>query len=178
MNILNLFKPRYTVLGEQDLATVRLVLLAAVFLYVLLIGRGDFKTLAFVGGFLAVAIGIYVATRIWPAPNVSRRVLGIVADVAAITTVLFLSSEGAAFAGAYLFVIFGHGFRFGRIYLHLSQLLCIVAFELVFWLVPWWGHELSTFIGWLAAIVILPFYVSRFAERMKATHLETEQALK
>jgi hypothetical protein len=60
----------------------------------------------------------------------------------------------------------------------LSQLLCVAGFLTVFNLVPWWGSEPMYFLGWLMALIILPFYVSEFSERIKAARLEAQQALK
>jgi len=86
-------------------------------------------------------------------------------------------NDGALFVGVYLLFIFGNGFTYGIFYPHLSQLPCMAGFMLVIALVPCWGREMQISLGWLIAIIVLPFYVSQFAERMKAAHFKAEQAL-
>jgi two-component system sensor histidine kinase RpfC len=180
MNIIPSPKTAFAVQEEQSQATVRLVIVGIGLAYAVwyAMGRGNFNIVGLLGAYLAVAIGIYAAIRLWPTRSIARSIFGMVVDVAAITGVLFLGSAGAVVVGAYLFVIFGNGFRFGRIYLHLSQLLCVAGFLIVFNLVPWWRNDQFYFVGWLIALTVLPFYVSGFAERIKVARLEAEQALK
>jgi hypothetical protein len=58
---------------EQSQAALRLVILAPVLVYAAwyVMGRNDLKVVAFLAAYLAVAIGIYVAGRLWPASNAS-----------------------------------------------------------------------------------------------------------
>lgn len=170
----------HAVQEEQSQSIVRLLIFGLGFLFAVFdVNPGHANVIAFFAGFLAVAGGFYAAIRLWPAPNVSRRVLSTVADAVAITVGLFLAGDtGAVFVGIYLFVIFSHGFRYGRIYLHLSQLLCIASFISVCILVPWWRTNLDTAVGWLIALIVIPFYVSQFLELMRDARLKTEQALK
>ena len=52
-------------------------------------------------------------------PAVRRRFLGMVVDNAVTTYCLIrLGEGGAVIIGVYLFITFGNGFRYGRIYLH------------------------------------------------------------
>lgn len=172
----------------QDLALVRGSMVWCLLSYVvyaaLLNGRNGAKQIAFLlaaylAAYLAFAIATYVATRLRPAVNVSRTVLSTVVDAAAITGVLILAgNDGALFVGLYLFFIFGNLFTYGRFYLHLSQLLCIVGFLLVFMLVPLWGHAPSVALGYLVALIILPLYVSTIFDRVKAEQAKAVQALK
>jgi two-component system sensor histidine kinase RpfC len=80
---------------------------------------GDDKLLLLgLAGFFMLATGIFVAIWIWPAVNVPRRALGILADAAAISFALFLAGEsGVGLVSFYLLIIFGNGFRYGRRYL-------------------------------------------------------------
>ena len=181
MNTIPSPKTQLAVREEQSQAIVRLVIFGIVFAYAAwyAMGRGDLKIVMFLAAYLAVAMGIYAAIRLWPAANATRRMLGIVADATVITVALVLTGrDGAGFVGVYLFVIFGNGFRYGRIYSHVSQLLCLAGFVLIFILVPWWGHEPYYFLGWLVALILLPLYVSQFTERLKVARKEAEQALK
>jgi two-component system sensor histidine kinase RpfC len=91
------------------------------------------------GEVLAVAVGFFVfavalALRILTAPHISvaRRFLGMIADNAVTTYCLIRMGEGAAVVlFVYLFITFGNGFRFGRVYLRACQLMNLAGFTLV-----------------------------------------------
>src|SRR6266480_5437473 len=124
---------------------------------------------------LAVAVGFFLFSvaltlRILTAPRVSvaRRFLGMVADNAVTTYCLIQVGEGGAVVlFVYLFITFGNGFRFGRVYLHVCQVMSIAGFALVLWLSPFWSLHLGIGAGFLLSLVILPFYVGQLAERIK-----------
>lgn len=173
--------------AELELAIVLIVLVGLVTLYICwLVSRRappvverDRVLLTGLAGWLILAIGIFAAIRIWPAANVPRRVLGTVADAGVITFGLFLAGEsGVLFVGAYLFIIFGNGFRYGRAYLYLCQLLCLMGFMLVALKVPWWRHEPGVALGWMVSMLVLPFYVSAFVAHLNAARVRAEEALK
>lgn len=173
--------------SELEQAIVRIVLLLFVTLWVWSLGglrvlpavEHDTILLTGLAGWLSLAIGIFAAIWIWPAANVPRRVLGILADAGTITFGLLLAGEsGASFVGVYLFIIFGNGFRYGRAYLSICQILCLMGFMLVAIMVPWWQHEWGVVLGWMFAMIVLPFYVSVFVVRINAARVKAEEALK
>jgi two-component system sensor histidine kinase RpfC len=141
--------------------------------------HGSIISLTGLAAWFAVAIGIFASIRIWPAPSVTRRVLGMLADVGAVTFALILTGEsGVVLVGAYLFIIFGNGFRFGRVYFHVSQIFSLMGFVLVLLMAPWWQHELVVGMSWLLWMIVLPFYVGVLAERINQARLRAEEALK
>jgi two-component system, sensor histidine kinase RpfC len=128
---------------------------------------------------LILAIAILATIWIWPTTNITRRLLGMLADVGAITFGLFLAGEsGAVFVGAYLFIIFGEGFRYGRAYLFACQFLSLTGFMLVVVGVPWWQGEMAVAEGWIVSMIVLPFYVATLAERMNVARVKAEAALR
>ncbi len=131
--------------------------------------------------FLVFSIGLFVAICILPAPNVFRRVIGMVADAVTTTFCVHLSGDaGQAIFGVYLFITFGYGFRFGRKYLFACQALCIVGYGFILLLDPayreahpgaWWGS--------LLALIVLPIYVSTLLKKIedaKARAVEANKA--
>ena len=75
-----------------------------------------------------------ITLRILQAPGISkaRRILGIVVDNAVASYGIFVLGEGGAVIfGTYLFITLGNGFRYGRFYLHLSQVLSVTGFAFV-----------------------------------------------
>jgi two-component system, sensor histidine kinase RpfC len=109
--------------------------------------------------------------------SVFRRILGMVADNAATSYCLMRMDEGGAvILGVYLFVTFGNGFRFGRLYLHASQVLGLVGFALVLTFSPYWSKHLPIALGYVIAMVVLPFYVGVLAERINEARKRADEA--
>jgi two-component system sensor histidine kinase RpfC len=180
----NFLKPQFPMSAEQEQAVVRITIGGMALAYVALLflrDRYGGNPTAFLvaAGYLAFAILVYVATRRRSAASVPHRMMGATVDITIFTYLLSATGDrGAVFVGAYLFIIFGNGFRFGRSYLHTCQVLSIAGFMLVLARVPWWHNNTFAGLGWLIALIVLPFYVSAFAERMREAHLKTGQALK
>jgi two-component system sensor histidine kinase RpfC len=127
----------------------------------------------------AASLGLLLAIWIWPAPSVTRRVLGIVADVGALTFAPFLMGEsGVMVVGLYLWLIFSYGFRYGRAYFRVAQIFCLVGFVLVLSMVPWWQHELLVGLSWLMSMIILPSYVMMLVEYLRLELRRAKDALK
>lgn len=109
--------------------------------------------------------------------SIVRRYVGVVADNAVTSYCLFRIGEGGAvILGVYLFVAFGNGFRFGRSYLHASQALGLIGYSLVLYLSPFWSQHLAIGIGFLIAMIVLPFYVAHLAERLKEARKKADDA--
>jgi two-component system sensor histidine kinase RpfC len=101
------------------------------------------------------------------------------ADAGTITFGLFFADEsGVVFVWAYLFIIFGNGFRYGRAYLLICQALCLTGFLLVAVMVPWWQHERGVVLGWMLSMIVLPVYVSALGMRINAARMKAEEALR
>jgi two-component system, sensor histidine kinase RpfC len=138
----------------------------------------DAGLLPFVSSYLAAAIVIVLAIWALPAKSVTRRILGIFADVSAATWGIWVMGEGGAvIVGVYLFFILGNGFRYGRLYLHVTQALSIVGFAVVILSGSWWKEHMSAAVGFFYILLVIPFYVGVLAERMKAALLDAQQAL-
>jgi two-component system, sensor histidine kinase RpfC len=177
---------RFRVELEEALLRIALLGLITLFLWGHISGSGaalaehDKILLTGLAGWLILAIGIFAVIWTWPAANGPLRLLGMVVDVGAITYWLFLAGEsGAVFVGAYLFIIFGKGFRYGRAYLFACQILSLVGFMgVVVAGAPWWQDEMAVAAGWIVSMIVLPFYIATLAERMNAARVKAEEALK
>ena len=63
---------------------------------------------------------------LWPGVNHERRCVGVFLDIAAVTVIIVMADEtGAVFAGLFLWIPIGNGFRFGRWYMHYAQVLSL-----------------------------------------------------
>jgi two-component system sensor histidine kinase RpfC len=100
-----------------------------------------------------------------------------VADNAVTTFCLMQMGEGGAVViGVYLFITFGNGFRYGRRYLHVCQILGVIGFASVLALSDFWSHHVAIGIGFLIGLVILPFYVGVLAERIEKAKKRADDA--
>lgn len=125
----------------------------------------------------AVALALHILA-VGENTNVSlRRIVGIFADNAVNTSFMLVMGEGGAIVfGVYLFVAFGNGFRYGRFYLHLSQVLGVLGFAVVLTLSDFWSKHVAVGMGVLAAMIVLPFYVGVLAERIKEAQRKADEA--
>ena len=172
---------------EQSLLRVSIPALAAVWLLVEMsyaggLGPGQWRGLWVALGFLAFAVALIVHILATgdqrPRVTLARRFLGIFADNAVNTYFMLVMGEGGAVVvvGVYLFVTFGNGFRFGRLYLHLCQVLALIGFTTVLYFSSFWSQHLAVGIGFLVAMVVLPFYVGVLAERITEAKRRADEA--
>ena len=168
--------------AELEQAYLRVLIVAAIVVYVACfamathsIGAG---TLLFVLAYFAAALVIVLTIWAWPVKSTSRQILGIVVDVGALTWGLWALGEGGAVVvGAYLFFTLGNGFRYGRLHLHITQSLSVLGFAFVILSVAWWREHMAVAVGFFYILMVIPFYVSVLAERMKAALWNAQHAL-
>ncbi|MDQ2962756.1 MAG: hypothetical protein M3R31_06300 [Pseudomonadota bacterium] len=131
----------------------------------------------FFAAFVAFSLAIVLWNIASGRTSVLRRLLGIFADNTIITYFMLLIAEGGALIYCfYLFVAFGNGFRYGRAYLHVSQILAIVGFALVLWVSDFWSHHLAVGLGMFLAMAMLPLYVGMLAERIEKAKKRADEA--
>ena len=127
--------------------------------------------------FSLFSIGLVVRILVSGGDSVFRRILGMVADNAVTSYCLMRTDEGGAvIIGVYLFVTFGNGFRYGRRYLHVSQAMSLVGFASVLVFSPFWSKHLPIGMGYLIAMIVLPFYVGVLAERINEARKRADDA--
>jgi two-component system sensor histidine kinase RpfC len=170
--------------SEHEQALVRIALSTAILIYLAsadAFGHGSTRApilvYTLIGLFLAVAVGVFVEICRRPEACPRRRYLAMAADNAAITTCMYLTTDmGAPLFGVFLFVTFGNGFRYGRRYLFVSQVMAIAGFCAVLWLNPYWHDQFALGVGLLFSMVILPLYVSTLLTRIHKAREAAEAA--
>ena len=169
---------------EFEQAVLRVVLVGLVYVYVLWTVHRDGSftgtDLEFVtvgAGFVSLAVLLLVRVLASGGRSTLRRAIGMIADNGATTYCLIRMDEGGAFVlGVYLFVAFGNGFRFGRPWLHASQALAIAGFLTVLWLSPFWSQHIVVGMGFMVAILVLPFYVGVLSQRITEAKRRADEA--
>ena len=170
--------------SEHEQALLRIVIVALVLTYMAVFHgwrnnwtTNDVEIVQVLGGFLVIAIGIFCAICVFPAPNVPRRLVGMLADVAGCTWYMSVAGEYGFFViGIFLFITFGNGFRYGRKYLFGCQLLSILGLVNVLLYVPYWEERSIAGIGLLIALTVLPLYVSTLLKRIQEARERAEEA--
>jgi len=122
---------------------------------------------------LLVLLWIYLVPRLSPA----RRIIGMILDVVFISFAMFATGEmGSPLFGAYLFLIFGFGFRYGNKYLFSSALLSLLGFAFVMNSTDFWKANTTLSVGVVITLVILTLYASMLIARLKKAVEEAKAA--
>jgi two-component system sensor histidine kinase RpfC len=171
---------------EQEFkqAKLRVIIVAAILAYLLwyllrdgVLEPSEYGVLNVTVGFLIFSV--LLTLRVLAAPQVSprRRFAGMIGDNVVATYFLSQMGEGGAvILFVYLFITFGNGFRFGRYYLHVCQLMGLAGFSLVFVMSPFWSQHYWIWLGFWLALVILPFYVGTLSEHIKKERKRADEA--
>jgi two-component system sensor histidine kinase RpfC len=169
---------------ELEQAGLRVGIVAAILGYLLwhvmddgTIAASEFEVLAVTILFLLFGVALVWQILSNPETSVRRRLLGMFGDNAVASYFLFQMGEpGAVILGVYLFITMGNGFRFGRSYLYVCQIMGLVGFSIVLWVSPFWSQHLRIGVGFLIALGIVPYYVGMFAERIKKERKRADDA--
>ncbi|HTP46464.1 MAG TPA: hypothetical protein VMQ50_06055 [Casimicrobiaceae bacterium] len=165
--------------SEHEHAMARIVIAAAVLGVMLWRHSIVSQLLMLLAAYLVLALAIFACICVWPAPNVVRRVIAMLADVGTVTVVMFLTTEiGFLMIGVYLFITFGYGFRYGIRYLYACGLLCVAGFTTVLNYAPYWQPHLTAGICFMVALVILPSYVAHQLRAIQLKKARAQQALR
>lgn len=112
-----------------------------------------------------------------PKVNVIRRFIGIFIDAFLVSyALLHLGEIGAPLFGSYLFITFGHGFRYGNKYLFTSAAVNVIGFIIVLSYSDYWKNHLLLGYGIILAIIVLSAYVSLLIARLQTAVSEAKAA--
>ena len=89
---------------------------------------------------------------------------------------LFTGKIGAPLFGVYLFMTFGHGFRYGNTYLFTSAILSTFGFSIVMVFSEYWQEQKALGFGIILAIIVLSIYVSSLISRLQKAISEAKAA--
>lgn len=169
---------------EHEQALIRIGVAFVIYAYLLAIpiDGGDhdlvvrWVTVIFVADLVA-ALAILAHIVHAPAVNPRRRLVAIVVDSLAPTSTMLVGGPSAsALYPMLLWIILGHGFRYGRPYLWACAGLSLVLFGLVVLLSPAW-REIPALAGALvASLLILPIYFAILLRKLTNAIARAEEA--
>ena len=169
---------------EKEQATLRIVGILIVCVYVLTLGHGgaipiDNVYRVILYGLPSVVISILL--KLFAEFDISkdylRRYSGIVADVSIVTIYMYLLSEyGAPLFAIYLWVIIGNGFRYGGRYLAVSALLSIIGFTVLVNINSFWINSGPFVVTGFVLLIVVPLYVEALLKRLNEEKERAELA--
>jgi two-component system sensor histidine kinase RpfC len=170
--------------SEHEQALLRLVISIIVlgYLYISAISDGfvsasERPAVILAAMFVLFAVAIFIGIVIRPGVSVTRRALGMVADMSATTYCMYLSGEvGAPLYGVFLWVTFGNAFRYGLKYLYAAMTLSVVGFLSVLITSDYWGLHKTLGVGLMTALVVLPVYIAVLVRRLNEALKHSEEA--
>ena len=124
------------------------------------------------------AASAIIAHILWrPGVSPTRRVLGMLVDVGGIGASMLVGGVSAsAFFPLLLWIILGHGFRYGRPYLIAATGTSVVAFALVLAISPEWRQMPYIGVGLLLALIMLPAYFAVLLTKLTHAIQRAEEA--
>ena len=118
-------------------------------------------------------LGLWLHHRLFPRHTFWRRAVALPLDVLAGSYELHIGGAATAWVfPAYLWIIFGNGFRFGSGFLLAAMALSIVSFAVVAETTQFWIHAGSMATGVIVGLIVLPLYALALIRRLSiATRL-------
>ncbi len=127
--------------------------------------------------FLLLATGLTLSILWTGTSSIVRRLAGAWVDITGTTLFMALTGEvGVMLVGVYLWVTFGNGFRYGKLYLFHSQILSIVGFAITTQLNSHWDEHQAISYSVMLMLIALPIYVSALITRMTEARQKAEDA--
>eukprot|EP01037_Dinobryon_pediforme_P015272 gene15272-15423_t len=107
----------------------------------------------------------------------SRKIIGILVDTAAITGCLAVGGEYFTIGYTlYLWVIFGNGLRFGNSYLMLAMVTSLIGSAYAISANAFWSAHPYVVGGLLSGLIMLPIYAFRLVKKLSAALAAAEEA--
>ncbi|MEK0082209.1 ATP-binding protein [Benzoatithermus flavus] len=170
--------------SEHEQALIRIGVIVGMYGFVLLMPHDPLEhqrvlrgsTLVFALG-LTSSLAVLAHTLIRPAPLPWRRFVAILIDTFGVNGALFVGGSAAsAFYPLLLWVILGHGFRYGRIYLIAAAGTSLVLFGGVIALSAEWRANPVLAGALIASLVVLPAYFAVLLRKLTDAIGRAEEA--
>ncbi len=161
--------------SEHEQALVRMVLVSLISVWLFAFGITE----AYIGCavYLLVSLLLLIWIIVSPEINPARRMIGVVGDMVAISSALYLGNEYAAILLAvYLWVITGNGFRYGIRYMLVATLLAGGGFIAVVLLSPFWQQHPWFSSAILLTMIVVPLYMATLIKKLHHAIALAEEA--
>lgn len=162
---------------SQGIVRFGLVTCVLVLLTILVAVQGESAEAGYRRAMTMVA-GYWVFSAVWIVwlwrtnrPSNLRRCLVLIADLVACSYTMYTAGElGAFFYPVYLWIIAGHGIRYGPRFLLAGMVIAVIGFGTVLTFTPYWQQARLTGAGLLMGLVILPLYQLMLLRRLQSVN--------
>ena len=170
--------------SEHEQAIIRFVIVfvAATYFFIISHSTGfsvdDYHySMAVVTGYLILSVVYIALILISPAKSDLRRLAAMATDFSVLSALMHFGGEaGSPLYLLYLWINFGNGFRYGVNYLAISTGVSMAGFLAVILTTPYWSSQPYLSAGLLAALLILPGYVSTLIRKLTLAKALAEEA--
>jgi two-component system, sensor histidine kinase RpfC len=172
--------------SEHEQALVRLIIAALILVYllgVLSVPGGVEKPAGLVwAGRVILAetvlgLGLVIAIIARPAPNNTRRLIGMVADYSTLAAMMILYDRALApLYVVYLWVTIGNGLRYGPQFLAIAIAMSGASYLLVVTQSPYWAENQALAYGLLLGLLAIPAYLSSLLRALTKASDEARRA--
>ncbi|HET6469092.1 MAG TPA: ATP-binding protein [Geminicoccaceae bacterium] len=170
--------------SEHEQALIRVGFAGFIAIYILLLPADTPDRAAVVAGGLWVSLVSLVASLLLvahivarPDVNPVRRLAGMVIDTIGLNALLFLGGMATApFYPLLLWVILGHGFRFGRLYLLAAAATSVLLFAGVISFNREWREHPALGVALMIGLFVLPGYFAVLLGKLRVAIQRAEEA--
>jgi len=172
--------------GERDQAKLRLIInpiiIAYFYIYYLYTGvpLNNIHTepvVSLVLFYLCLSFLALFSFKAFPGKSHIRRSYSILADIGLLSYGMHLGGAAAtACFAVYLWLIVGHGMRYGQKYLLAGTILGTIGFSIVLYTTEYWIIQRTAGIGLLTGLVVLPIFFSTLLSKLTKAIEAAEQA--
>ena len=115
--------------------------------------------------------------KIVPGKSITRRIFTMISDFGMLSYGMHLGgAEATACFAVYLWLIVGHGLRFGQVYLVGGTILGSTGFFIVLHTTSYWLEEKIAGMGLLTGLVVLPIFFSSLLKKLTNAIAAAEDA--
>ncbi|HEX2525240.1 MAG TPA: ATP-binding protein [Geminicoccus sp.] len=167
--------------SEHEQALIRIGFAVAIGVYILAAASGSgtffWGGLGISAAALVLSTALFVHILVWPGISPARRIAGMLIDTVGLCGVMLVGGMSAApFYPILLWIILGHGFRFGRTYLFAAAGTALLLFSGVVLLNAEWRQVPALDVALILALIVLPAYVSTLLRKLEQAIHRAEEA--
>jgi two-component system sensor histidine kinase RpfC len=117
--------------------------------------------------YLGISSLSLLSFKLFPGKSTTRRVFTLVTDIGIFSYGMHLGgAEATACFAIYLWVIIGHGMRFGQAYLAGATILGAISFLIVLETTDYWLGQKTAGLGLLTGLIVLPVFFSSLLKKL------------
>jgi two-component system sensor histidine kinase RpfC len=170
--------------SEHEQAILRVIIVGLVFAYFVYSahdspsqGTEALSGVLISGAALTFASILFASVVIWPGRVISRRLLGMLADLGATSYCMYMAGEvGAPLIGVYLWVTMGNGFRYGVKYVLAATVVSIIGFSAVIVFSAFWASHAVFSASILIVLAVIPVYMAALLRKLNDAISRAEEA--